>query len=413
MKSKILWICAIIFVLLSPVFIRWFSLAPAVVVQAENVTSRVIRDSVLASGNLIYLDEAQLSPEIIAKVITVLVKEGDNVKKGQVLITLDDQDLQVVVSLQKAQLAIDLENVARQRINVKNLSQQFDRFSSLLDRGFVSKENYENSLYSLAAAKSELETSILNVVRTRAVLNQANKQLRLSVIKSPMSGTVITLGIKPGETAVPNATGIPGSSLMTIANRESIVLDLNVDENDVSKLSTGDEAFITCPTFPRNAVVGTIREVALGPRRIERGFMANNAAGRLYSVKVVLEDIPISKLRQGMSCRGKIYTTNPDPILAVPVQAVISDQLFDDDGISLSQGAEERGRQYVYVISDGRAVKRSIKIGIADDEHQGIREGLSANDLVIVGPYKIFSSLIDHTRVSVQIREGHTNDVLD
>lgn len=411
--SKLFWSLAMVFILVSPLILRVFSQAHEVDVEVDRVTSRVIRDSVLSSGNLIYNEEAQLSPEIIARVTSVQVVEGDKVEKGQPLIYLEDLDLKEVIFLQQAQVAIDIENVDRQQINVKNLQARFERIARLLDKGIITRENYDDAYYQQKAAKSDLEASKLNVKRSKAALKQAEQRLRQTVIKAPMSGTVVAVSIKPGETAVPSTTGIPGSSLITIANEASIVVDLNVDENDIGNLSINGEAYISCPTLPEGGLKGQINEIAIAPRNASQAFAANDATGRSYSVKVALLENRPEKLRSGMSCRAKIYTNNPDPALTVPVQAIMSERLTDDDGVSLPRGQRSKGKKYVFVASNGQTEKRTVITGAADDEYQEVKLGLKANEKIVIGPSRILSSLQDETPIVEIQSQGESYALLN
>ncbi|GEA02592.1 RND transporter [Alteromonas sp. KUL17] len=403
MYKQVGWGLGIIFILSSPFTLKWFSAPPSIEVTVEPVVSRVIRDSVLSSGNLIYKDEAQLSPEIIARVKHIPVAEGDRVEEGQVLLFLDDQDIRETITLQRAQVEIDTANVERQNINVNNAQVLFDRVDKLISEGLVTQANFDDAYYELKAAQSDLLTSQLNLKRSQAALHQAEKRLRQTIIKAPMSGTVVAVSIKPGETAVPSATGIPGSSLMTVAKEESIVVDLNVDENDISSLSVHGEAYVNCPTLPYEGLKGAITDIAISPRNASGNFAANDTTGRSYSVKVKINDSDGFALRSGMSCRAKIYTTDPAPSLSVPVQAVLSDDVTDDDGVSLTQQASQAER-YVFVASEGKAEKRVVVTGVADDQYLEIKRGLKENERVIIGPSRALNSI--RNKVPIEEKES-------
>lgn len=372
-----------------------------VAVDVESVRKRVVRASILASGNLIYRDEAQLSPEIIARVQSVLVNEGDQVTAGQILIRLDDQTIQEAINLQRAQLAVERESVVRQGLSVENLRLDLERMRGMRDKRFVSQGQYDNASFALRQALSELSATRLRVHQSEVALEQAEQQLRRAVIKAPISGTVISLGIKPGETAVPSSTGIPGSSLLTIADKSSIMVDLNVDENDVSSLSVGGEANVICPNSPDSGLKGQIHEIALSPRRATGRIAANDLSGRSYSVKVRFDRGATAALRQGMSCRATIYTSRPEPRIAVPVQAVLNTKFDGDDGISVDEERANDASYFVYVAKDGHAFKRVVQTGAADDSYQEIRSGLAEGEAVIVGPYRQLSELDDRMRIVI------------
>ena len=398
MLKKISWGLGIVCVLTSPITLRALTKPPSIEVKVEPAAPRVIRGSVLASGNLIYKDEARLSSEIIARVNSITVSEGDKVEKGQVLMTLDDQDIRQAIALQHAQTDMDTAAVERQKLTLVNEQDSYDRFNKLFQHGMVTKSAYDEAFYKLKSAKADLVSSELNVERGRAALNQAEIRLRQTVIRAPISGTVVAIGIKQGETAVPSVTGVPGSSLITVVKEKSILVDLNVDENDISKLHMTDEAYINCPTSPEEGIKGQITDIGMSPRSASRSFAANDPAGRSYSVQVKLADD--ANLRAGMSCRAKIFTSKPNPTLSVPVQAVLSDQLSDNDGVSMTRSQSDRSERYVFVAANGRAEKRVVTTGAADDQYLEIKTGLKENESVIIGPPRILNSIHSQSPVS-------------
>ncbi len=405
MSPRVLLLLLAVFVLLSPLLVRVFARSNAMPVDVESVQPRVIRETVLATGNLIYRQEALLSPEIIARVKSVLVKEGDEVKQGQVVATLEEENLREIAAQQRAQLDVEGATQARQRYTVSNMQLQLDRMTHLVGTGFVSRASYDSAEYNLKAAQADLAGSGMAVRRATAALKQAKYQLDRTVIRAPMSGSVVSVNIKPGETAVPSATGIPGSSLVTIARRDTIMVDLNVDENDVGRLMLGGEAQIVCPMLPDGGITGYLREIALAPRRAA-GLLFSDPNGRAYSVKAGFKSEQSARLRQGMSCRAKIYTSSPAPVLVVPVQAVLSDQVTDDDGISLPQDRQAKVHSYVFIANGSRAARRYVQTGNADDAYQAITAGLHRGDQVIFGPYKVLKALVDGAKVSARIARG-------
>ena len=389
------------FVLLSPFPARYVASRSAVPVEVAQAQPRRIRETVLATGNLIYRDEALLSPEIIAKVQAVLVKEGDRVEAGQPVILLEQENLRQTVAQQQAQVAIEGATTAQQHANVSNMELQLARMKDLSQKGFASKSSYDNAAYGLSAARAQLAGNQLAIGRAQATLKQADFELQRTVIRAPMAGTVVSVSIKPGETAVPSATGIPGSSLVTIARKGTMMVDLNVDENDVGRLAIGSEARITCPTLPDAGITGKLREIALAPRRTGQILAANDATGRTYSVKVDLNGYEAPALREGMSCRAKIYTSDPPATVSVPVQAVLNEHSSDDDGINLPGEHREKAQKYVFVLTGDRVAKRQVTTGIADDEYQQILSGVGARERIVTGPYRLLKSLVDGAKISV------------
>jgi HlyD family secretion protein len=229
-------------------------------------------------------------------------------------------------------------------------------------------------------------------------LDQAQLQLKRTIIRAPIAGSVIAVSIKAGETAVPSAIGIPGSSLVAIADRDSIVADLNVDESDVSHLLIGQPAAIYCPPMPATALNGNILAIALALRTQRLG--GPDTGGRNYSVKVAFRpDRLTAALRPGMECRATIYTSADQPKVAVPVQAVRTTRTDDVDGYAGSPRQNSRTTDYVFVDEDGVARKRFVTLGVADNLYQQVINGVKENANVIVGPYRTLVTLADGQRV--------------
>ena len=389
----------IAFVLASPFAVHALHRSSALPVDTGYGQVRVVRDSVLASGSLIYDEEALLSPEVIGRVVQVLVKEGEHVDKGQVVVRIDDQTYRDAVAQQEATVRAQEQSLRGSGLDRLNKNAQLDRMKALMPKGYVSKTDFDTTYYAYQAADVATAANTQNLAQAKALLRQQFELLEKTVIRAPMAGTVVAVSIKTGETAVPSAIGIPGSSLVTIANTRSIMIDLNVDESDIAHLKVGQSVEMHCPPLPDKALGGTIRSIALGPRRAALGS-TDAAAGRSYSVKADLNDTQPEALRPGMDCRAEIFTSSPPPSLSIPVQAVINPHT--DDTVGLSEGRASpvaEGSSYVFVVQEGYARRRLVHLGASNDAYQEIRSGLSAGEKVILGPYRNLRALADGDRV--------------
>src|SRR5690606_38049709 len=189
-------------------------------VVLETLEARTIRASILASGKLSHEEEVMLSTEVIGKVSELLVEEGDVVKSGQLLLQIDDEGPLAMVEQQRASTRIQEIAIESQRLRLANLELQWDRKKMLHERGLL-----EGGDDAFQAATNELELARLDVLsreaslnQARAILEEAEKNLRKTRVYSPLDGMVTSLDIKVGETAIASTTNVPGSSLMTIAN---------------------------------------------------------------------------------------------------------------------------------------------------------------------------------------------------
>ena len=209
----------------------------------------------------------------------------------------------------------------------------------------------------------------------------------LATFDTAFEGTVTSIDIKVGETAVPSSVGIAGSNLLTIADLGTISTEVNVDEADIARIKVGQQAEINAAAFPDLALKGTVASIPLSPSKAAAGA-AGASQARSYLVRIRLADPSSVVLRPGMSCRAEILTHTPGRALAVPVQA-----LFTNDQAHASDGKRPAQEHHVFVDVEGRVERRAVIPGVSDDSHVEIRKGVKAGERVIVGPYKVLRHL--------------------
>lgn len=380
---------AIALVLVVPVSVKLARGTQVKDVETEKVVLRAPSPSILASGTLVYESQVTLVPEIIARVNEVLVKEGDAVRKGQLLIRLEDESpraetLQLQASLRQSELQVE-----RQRVNLEALTVRARRYAELRSHDLVEPTKYDEMQAQVDLAAVELRTGRETVKQAQAQLRQAQDRLAKTEIHAPIDGKVTLVSIKPGETAVPAAVSIAGSTLMTIADTRSTFAEINVDETDVARLSKGQGVRIVPAAFPDRAFRGRVEQVAMAPKQ-------NPGQSRSYPVRVKLENEGLP-FHPGMSCRAEIAVSesgearNP----GVPVQAVHYES---------SEGRDDKTRAFVFVMDNRRAVRRPVEIGLADDTFIEVTRGLKTGETVITGPAKTLRFLSDGEAVRSQDR---------
>jgi HlyD family secretion protein len=376
---------------------------PARTVETEAVAYREVRSSILASGHLAYEEQVLLSPEVIGKVSSIHVREGQRVTAGDPLLVLDDQTYRADVAQQQAVVHQQRINIEQQQLNLKNQENQFKRKLELHKMKMLADSAIDDARFALDSARMELRNSSARLQQAEAVLKQSNERLAKTNIRAPISGTITSMDIKVGETAVASQVSIAGSSLMTIANTDSMITEVNVDETDIAKIAVGQEVAIHTAAYPDVALKGKVYEIPLSPKAAPQGAGSSAALSRTYSIKVKLVDTKGLALRPGLTCRAEIFTAGTGKSLAVPLQAVMSN---NDDYAELSaskKGAKKpviKTEYHVFVNKDGKAEKRVVAIGISDDSQQEIKSGVKAGETVITGPYKVLRFLKNGDQVT-------------
>jgi HlyD family secretion protein len=405
MKRKIIIGLAVVGLLSIPFILKLTRGDVTTVVEVEKVTPREIKSSILASGFLVYEEQVQLSPEVLGKVSAIFVKEGQQVQEGEVVLTLNDQSYRAAVAQQQASVRQQLISIEQQQLNVANQERQYKRKDELHKMKMIPDSQVDDALYALNTAKVQLRTSRESLQQAEAQLKQTNEQLAKTNIRAPLTGTVTSLDIKVGETAIASQVGFTGSGLMTIANTATMITEINVDETDIGRIKVGQDVDIFTAAYPETALKGQVQLIPMSPKG--NGSAAAQAASlaRNYKIKVKMLDTKGLLLRPGMTSRAEIYTAIAGKSLALPIQAVLSNN--DENATSDKDGDKKKSKQeikteyHVFVMANGIAEKRVVSVGISDDSHQEIKSGLKENDTVIVGPYKILRRLKDKEKVKL------------
>lgn len=363
------------------------------VVDVEGVTTHALAPTILASGSLTYESQVTLAPEVTGRVKEILVKEGDQVVRDQLLMRLDPKAPQAAIEQTQAQVRQARLRIERSQVDFNAQVTKVKRFEALKANGMVDA----NSLQELSSARDlaevDLRTSREQLSQAMAQLSQAQEQLAKTEIRSPLDGKVTAIYVKVGQTAVPSFSGIAGSVLVDVADTTSIDAEINVDETDIARVRVGAEARVVPAAFPDKTLVGKVDQVAIAPRQ-------QLGQNKSYPVRIRLTNTAGVVFHPGMSCRAEVLTGSQDDakVLAVPVQAL----RYEDNPEKSSSG--EKSLASVFVYDGGRAKKRSVTTGTADDNHIAVIAGLKAGEQVIVGPAKTLLFLLDGDKLSINLK---------
>jgi len=352
-------------------------------VEIQKVKLKLIKSSILASGSLAFREQVQLRSEVIGQVTELHVEEADRVKKDDPVITLDPKTYQAQVEQAEARVRIQQIAIERQRLLIKTLSDRFERQKKMFAKNLVDEDSYEAIESDLSLAKVDLRSLQESLAQARAALDQSEDLLSKTRIRSPIDGVVIQLDVKVGETVIAGTTNIPGSTMMVIADPSETLTEVQVDEADIAQVREGQSADIFAAAYPDTPLSGTIQSIASVARRTQ------GQASLSFLVKILLDEQDTMTIRPGMSVRADIYTESSEETLAVPVQAVLFDEDMDEDDKSKEE------QTYVFVMEDGKAVRRDVETGISSDSDQEITDGLKEGELVVSGPFRILRHLID------------------
>lgn len=392
-------------------------------VTAEKVQKRTIVETVNASGKIYPEVEVKLSPDISGEIVELNVKEGDSVKRGQVLariygdiyLTQRDQ-ASAIVNQQKSQVANAEAALAALKAQLDQSTKTYQMQKKLYDEKVISKNefnvaeaSYKTALANYNAALQGIKGSKASVQSAIAGLNKANKDLSRATLTAPMDGIVTLLSVKAGERVV-GSSMMAGTEMMRIADMSKIEIRVDVGENDIPKVHVGDSALVEVDAFSNRKFKGVVTQIASS----NNGAVTQNALTTTstdvtnYKVYIRLDPASYQDLvggdkkfpfRPGMSASADIQTTTHVDVLSVPINAVTtrdkSDSLKNttpNNNLNNSSNVNDDYDVVVFVRKDdGKIEKRIVKTGIQDINHIEIISGLKEGEEVITGPYDVVS----------------------
>lgn len=369
-------------------------------VEVQQAERKMIKSSILASGTLAYKEQVQLRSEVIGQVTGLHVEEADAVKKGDLVITLDPKSYQAQVEQAEARVRIQQIAIERQRLLIGTLEDRFDRQKALYEVKLIDEDSFEALKSELALSKVDLRSAQESLLQTRAALDQSEELLGKTRIRSPIDGIVIQLDIKEGETVIAGTTNIPGSTMMVIADPSETLTEVRVDEADIAQVRVNQQADIYAAAYPDTPLSGTVQSIATVARQ------APGQQSLTFLVKILLDEQDEMVIRSGMSVRADIYIETSDETLSIPVQAVLIDEDIEEDEVG------DKEQAYVFVLSDGKAVRKNVETGISSDSDQEILQGLNEGDVVIIGPFRVLRDMNEGDEVAEEEKEDEDENAV-
>jgi HlyD family secretion protein len=395
--KKNLIIVGVVVTLVAIAYFKQTGSSTAVSVNVELAKIEEIKSSILASGTLIYKEQIELRSEVIGQVSEMLVEEGDKVSKDQVLMRLDPRTFNADVEQQQAYVRIQTIAIERQKQELKNITSKWQRNKNLFERKIIGQDAFELVDNQYALAKIDLRSREEALTQAQATLDKALERLEKTVFRSPIDGIATSVDIKLGETAISGSTNIAGSNIITVADPSSILVEVLVDEADIANIEINQSADVFAVAYPDQALKGHVQNIATSAKR------SSYRQGLSFTVKILLDTTADIDVRPGMSCRAEIFTKIKGDTIAVPIEAIVFedgddessdvDTEQDSDSMSVRVANNISSASHVFLLIDGKAVKRDVELGISNDRLQEITSGLAVDETVVVGPARALSKL--------------------
>lgn len=365
-------------------------------VEVAKVGREDLQAKVAANGKVQAKKKVDISATIPGQVTHLAVKEGEAVKKGQLLLQIDAANPRASARSSAFSMEALLQDQQSARASLEQARADLQRAEQNFAGNIIPEAEVQRARTTVATAQAALQASAQRVQQARATLEGARDTLSKTTVRSPMDGVVTAKRIEEGEVAVIGVQNQPGTVLLTISDMSVVETELEVDEVSIPAVSVGQEARVRIDAYPNRTFKGVVTEVGGSPLLPAAGSATNAIR---FLVKVQVKDPP-PDVKPGLSVQADILTGFRPKALAVPIQAlVIRDRESKPGETATGTPRDEEG---VFLMDAGKAKFQPIKTGLMGELSVEVTEGLKEGDTLITGPFKSLRTLKPGDAVKVE-----------
>ncbi len=388
-------------------------------VTVEKVTRETITEKVTANGKIQPAQDVKISSDVSGEIIELAVKEGDQVEKGQLLVKINPDiyiaalnRAEAALNSARANLATSKARYAQSKAQFINAEKTFNRNKELIKKGAISQADYDNAVSNFEVAKADVDAAEqgaraaeFSVKSAEATRKEARDNLNRTEIYAPQSGTISSLAVEEGERVVGTAQ-MAGTEMMRISDMNKMEVHVDVNENDIIRVSLNDTAEVEVDSYLGKKFKGIVTEMANAATSSGMGTdQVTNFAVKITLLTSSYTDLlkgkpeSFSPFRPGMSANVDILTATEKNVIAVPIEAVTtrSDSAKFSFAKKAAEGdADKKEFECVFVYENGKANIRPVETGIQDSRFIYIKSGLNEEEEVITGPYSAVSRELSH-----------------
>lgn len=374
-------------------------------VTTEKVQLKEIIETVSATGKIYPEIEVSISSEVSGEIIDLPIREGDQVKKGDLLVRVNPDLIESALNRAEASYQNTKAGLEQAEANLKQATADYERNKALFAKGVISRAAWDQAIAGYETAVASKNSAFYSVKSAAASVNESRDNLLRTTIYAPMSGTISLLTAELGERVV-GTQQMAGTEILRVANLNNMEVEVDVNENDIVKVQIGDTAIVEVDAYLKKEFKGIVSEIA------------NSAAGNLaadqvtnFKVKVrILEESyseltegkpeSFSPFRPGMTATVDIITNRRPNAVSVPISAIViktdtssTASVYGTKPVVNTTVLEEKF-ECVFVNNNGKAKLRVVKTGIQDDANIEVVSGLEEGDEIITGPYSLVSKTL-------------------
>jgi HlyD family secretion protein len=376
-------------------------------VEIASVKQITIVETVSATGKVQPEVEVKISSEVSGEIIALPVKEGQVVKKGDLLVKINPDLYTSGYRRTVAGLSQTKAGLGQADAQFKEAKASYERSKTLFEKGIISRSEWDRSVSAFEVAKAAKESAYYNVQSASATVVEAKDNLGRTTIYAPASGTISSLGVELGERVL-GTQQMTGTEILRVANLDNMEVEVDVNENDIVKINVGDSANIEVDAYLKKQFKGIVTSISNSANTALTADQVTNFKVKVHILKESYKDLiegkpsSFSPFRPGMTATVDIMTKRKQNVLAVPISAVVvksdtsstkkpdpSKDKEDKENNNNNKAVANNDKKFecVFVKVGDVAKIRIITTGIQDDTNIEVTSGLKKGDVVIVGPY--------------------------
>lgn len=420
-KKTLIWIIVVVVLLIVLLLVGkkagWFGKSGDYKeVEITKIEAVDIIETVAATGKIQPEVEVALSSEVSGEIIDLPVKEGQTVEKGELLVKINPDLIQAVVSQSQAGLQNVRAQYSQAQASEKNAQLNYQRNKALFEKGVISKSEWDKSVADYDMAQASSKAAYYSVQSASANVKQSVDNLSRTSIYAPMSGTISKLSVELGERVVGTAQ-MAGTEIVRVANLQKMEVEVDVNENDIVKVALGDSTTVEVDAYLKREFKGVVTAIANSAESALTADQVTNFKVKISILPSSYKDLTDGKpesyspFRPGMTATVDIITNKKKNVIGIPISSiVIKTDTTDAKKPYTGEVAKTNEEKFEAVyVKDGEVAKlRVVKTGIQDDSNIEIISGLKEGETVITGPYNTVTKLLkqgDKVEVAAPVKD--------
>ena len=374
-------------------------------VEIAAIAQRTVIETVSGTGKIQPEIEVKISSEVSGEIIALPVKEGQTVKKGDLLVRVNPKLYTQGLNRSQAGLSNTKAGLSQTDAQFKEAKASYERSKKLYDKGIISRAEWDKSVATYEGAQAAKQAAYYNVQSASATVNESRENLGKTAIYAPVDGTISKLGVELGERVL-GTQQMTGTEMMRVADLNNMEVEVDVNENDIVKISIGDSAKVEVDAYLKKEFKGIVTSISNSASTALTADQVTNFKVKVRIVKESYQNLMVGKpanfspFRPGMTATVDIITTRKENVIAVPISAVVmrtdttssrKEYVVKDENADNSEEApevkNEKRYECVFVKVGDKVKIRIVTTGIQDDTYIEVLSGLKKGETIVTGPY--------------------------